>query len=430
MSTGQRVRKEIVSLNDVATPLGHHSQGVRAGHLLFLSGQIASGLDGIPAEARINPEFPNFGSAIRRQTRVVMENLGALLEAGGSSFDQVVKTWAFLEQASDFDSFTETYTSYFTADRPARTTLQMGSPAMVVPGCRVGIDFIAVSDPSVERLAFNPPDVPGPHANYSMAVRAGELVFLAGQLASDGRTGIAREAQVNPEMPFHGSPIEKQTRYILENTRRTLEAAGSSLEQVVKAQVFLRDPKHFAGFDQVWREFFPTSPPRTIIQMASLIMSDCLIEIDLIGAANGTPVEVINSDRAPRPLANYHQATKVGPYIFLAGQLASDFRNGVAPEAQVDPRFPYYDIPIERQTEYILKNCQVVLEEARSSLDQVVKAQVFLTDMSDFHGLNKVWRRFFPEDPPALSVVRTDGAGLLVPGCLVEIDLIAVEADA
>lgn len=429
MSAGQRVRKEIIGVDGVAPPLGHYSQAVRAGHLLFLSGQFASDLNGVPSSVRINPEFPNFGSAVRRQTRYVMDTLRVLLEAGGSSFDRVVKTWAFLQDAADFDSFTEVYASYFSAMPPARSALQMGSPTLVVPGCRVGIDFIALADPSVERAAFNPPDVPGPHANYSMAVRAGDLVFLAGQLASDGRTGIAREAQVDPAMPFHGSPIERQTRYILENMRRTLEAAGSSLDQVVKAQVFLRDLVHFNGFDRVWREYFPTPPPRTTIEIASLIMSDCLIEIDLIGALRGVLVKVVSTDRAPRPLANYSQATKVGPYVFLAGQVASDLKSGVAPEARIDPSFPFYGSAIAKQTEYILNNCQAVLEAAGSSLDHVVKAQVFLTDMRNFYDLNEVWKRFFPE-PPACTVVQTDGGGLLVPGCLVEIDLIAVEAGA
>jgi hypothetical protein len=55
---------------------------------------------------------------------------------------------------------------------------------------------------------------PKPLANYSEAFRAGDLVFAAGQIASDFTTGVAQEARADPAFPYYGSPIKKQTRYI------------------------------------------------------------------------------------------------------------------------------------------------------------------------------------------------------------------------
>jgi len=128
------------------------------------------------------------------------------------------------------------------------------------------------------------PDIPKPLAHYTPAVRAGSLVFAAGQIASDYKTGVPREARVDPAFPFYGSDIKRQTRYVLENLAKTFKAAGTSLDQVVKAQVFHIDLARFAGFDEVWREFFPAPPPRTSVGTTGLLVPGTLVEIDLIAA--------------------------------------------------------------------------------------------------------------------------------------------------
>jgi len=109
-------------------------------------------------------------------------------------------------------------------------------------------------------------------------------VFAAGQLPTDFSTGIPAAARRNPAFPFYGSNIKLQTRYVLQNLRQTFAAAGTSLNRVVKAQVFLRDLADFSGFDEVWDEFFPAPPARTTVGTSGLLVRDALIEIDLIAA--------------------------------------------------------------------------------------------------------------------------------------------------
>jgi reactive intermediate/imine deaminase len=133
-------------------------------------------------------------------------------------------------------------------------------------------------------------------------------------------------------------------------------------------------------------------------------------------------IEYVTS-AAPKPLANYSEAIKVGPWVFAAGQLASNFKTGIAPEARLDPAFPYYGSAIKKQTRYVLENLKKTFEAAGSSLDNVVKAQVFLMDLNDFNGFDEVWKEYFKVPPPRTTVGTT---GLLVPGTLVEIDLIGV----
>ncbi len=134
-------------------------------------------------------------------------------------------------------------------------------------------------------------------------------------------------------------------------------------------------------------------------------------------------IKVVSTDKIPKPLANYTQAMQVGNLLFLAGQLASDFKTGVPKEAQRDPNFPYYASDIKLQTKYVLENLKILLAEAGSSLDHVVKAQVFLVNLNDFNGLDEVWKQYFKRPPPRTTVGTT---GLLVTGALVEIDLTAV----
>ena len=264
-------------------------------------------------------------------------------------------------------------------------------------------------------------DIPQPLANYTEAFRAGGLVFAAGQLPTDFRTGIPPEARTDPAFPYYGSDIKKRTHYVLRNLARTFEAAGSSLDHIVKAQVFLEDLDEFDAFDEVWKEYFRNPPARTTVGTRGLLVRDAMIEIDLIGYVPGeVECGAVASD-APQPLANYTEAYRVGDYVFAAGQLPSDFRTGIPAEARTDPAFPYYGSDIKKRTRYVLDNLARTFAAAGSSLDDVIKAQVFLQDLNDFNAFDEVWKEYFAT-PPARTTVGT--TGLLVADAMIEIDLI------
>jgi reactive intermediate/imine deaminase len=275
----------------------------------------------------------------------------------------------------------------------------------------------------MQRQTIVTPGAPTPMAHYCQGVVAGDIVFAAGQIASDYKTGVAPEARQDPAFPHYGSNIQKQARYILQNLRQVLEAAGCGLEDVVKSQVFMTDLADFYYFDQVWKEFFPSPPPRTTVQVRELLVPGCRVEIDLIAARPGAARRVVSGAATPAPMAHYCQGVVVGDTLYAAGQIASDYRTGVPPEARRDPAFPYYATDIERQTRYVLQNIRSVFEAADCDFGDTVKAQVFLTDLDDFAPFNRVWREFFPSPPPRTTV---QVGALLVPGCRIEIDLTAV----
>jgi enamine deaminase RidA (YjgF/YER057c/UK114 family) len=244
-------------------------------------------------------------------------------------------------------------------------------------------------------------------------------------------TGVPAEASTNKGFPFYGSEIKAQTRYCLENLAATMTAAGSSLENVIKAQVFMTNLTDFNAFDEVWKQYFPVPPARTTLEIPMLLGAGPaqLLEIDLIAHDNAVAHEAIRS-AAPQPMANYTEAFRVGNLIFAAGQIASDFVTGVPAEARVHPNFPYYGSNIKLQTRFILENFKKTFAAAGSSLANVVKAQVFLTDLNNFNGFDEVWREYFPSDPPPRTTVGVSGLLGAGPDQLIEIDLVAHSGDS
>jgi 2-iminobutanoate/2-iminopropanoate deaminase len=112
--------------------------------------------------------------------------------------------------------------------------------------------------PSKETVASD--RLPAPKGPYSPAVRANGVVYVSGQGPVDPDTGEVKLG-----------PIEEQTRLVLENVRLVLEAAGSSLDQVVKTTCYLHDIEDFAAMNGVYATFFPSDPPaRTTIEAANL----------------------------------------------------------------------------------------------------------------------------------------------------------------
>ena len=402
----------------IPQPLANYTEAFRAGGLVFAAGQLPTDFTtGIPPEARTDPAFPYYGSDIKKRTAYVLDNLARTFEAAGSSLDHIVKAQVFLEDLDHFNAFDEVWKEYFKTP-PARTTV--GTSGLLVRDAMIEIDLIGYVPGELDCVAVAS-DVPQPLANYTEAFRVGGLVFAAGQLPTDFTTGIPAEARTDPAFPFYGSDIKKRTRYVLGNLARTFEAAGSSLDHVVKAQVFLEDLDEFDAFDEVWKEYFGSPPARTTVGTTGLLVKDAMIEIDLIGYVPGAlECTAIRSD-SPQPLANYTEAYRLGDYVFAAGQVPSDFTTGIPEEARIDPAFPYYGSNIKKRTRYVLDNLARSFAAAGSSLDDVVKAQVFLEDLNDFNAFDEVWKEYF-DTPPARTTVGT--TGLLVPDAMIEIDLI------
>ncbi len=123
--------KHIVNTENAPAPIGPYNQAVQSGHLLYTSGQIP-----------IDPATGDFAEGgIREQTIQVLENLKAVLEAGGSTLDDTIKTTVFLADMKDFPEMNEVYAEYFGEENaPARSTIQV---AGLPKGALVEIELVA-----------------------------------------------------------------------------------------------------------------------------------------------------------------------------------------------------------------------------------------------------------------------------------------------
>ncbi len=123
--------KEIVSTDKAPGAIGPYSQAIKAGGMVFCSGQIP-----------IDPATGEFVSdAVGEQTEQVLKNLSEVLRAGGASLGSVVKTTVFLADMNDFAEMNEVYGRYFSDNKPARATVQA---ARLPRDAKVEIDCIAV----------------------------------------------------------------------------------------------------------------------------------------------------------------------------------------------------------------------------------------------------------------------------------------------
>ena len=121
----------------------------------------------------------------------------------------------------------------------------------------------------IERI--NPPGVPAPRGPYSPAVRAGDFIFVSGQVPVNPATG-----------QLINSDIATETRQVLNNIKSILEASGAGMEDVVRCGVFLLDGSEFGAMNAVYAEFFGDARPARATVVTGFAVTGIRVEIDAI----------------------------------------------------------------------------------------------------------------------------------------------------
>lgn len=122
---------------------------------------------------------------------------------------------------------------------------------------------------SKKTVIGGPLEIGGRVLSLSKAIRAGDFVFLTGQIPmKDGA-------------PLTTGSVEEQTRAVLDDITATLAEAGCERIDVVKAMVWLRDRSDFPGFNTVYAEYFPTEPPARSAVVSDLLV-DCRVEVEVV----------------------------------------------------------------------------------------------------------------------------------------------------
>ncbi len=123
--------KKIITTENAPAAIGPYSQAVQYGDTIYVSGQLP-----------LNPETKKMEDDVSAQTRQSMNNIKAILEAAGSSMENVIRCGIFVTDLGDFATINEVYASFFTGDYPARATVQVAALPL---GAKVEIDAIAAA---------------------------------------------------------------------------------------------------------------------------------------------------------------------------------------------------------------------------------------------------------------------------------------------
>ncbi len=129
-NTPDQSGKKIISTEKAPAAIGPYSQGIVAGGLLFTSGQLP-----------IHPVTGKVPSTVEEQTKQVLDNLKAVVEAAGLNLGDVVKTTVYLQSMGDFETMNKIYATYFPNNPPARATVEVSKMAK---NALVEIDAVAV----------------------------------------------------------------------------------------------------------------------------------------------------------------------------------------------------------------------------------------------------------------------------------------------
>ena len=246
----------------------HHEPFVRAGHWVF-----GTGLRAVGADSLLDPQALRAGRPLdpppkaEREAQIVFERIASGLAQLDSSIDNVVRLDQYYTDAAAVDP-------YHVARKRAMAGRVAPSTSIIAGGllntdASLDVQTIAFTNSSgyrVERFAPRGVDVPA-SSGYAPCVRAGDLVFVAGQLARDATGAIAPEAMVPAGQLWNGTRIRRETDYLIEKRLLpALAAAHSSLDLVVKAQVYLSRVDDLPHFWQSWAAAFGARiPPTTIV---------------------------------------------------------------------------------------------------------------------------------------------------------------------
>ncbi len=423
------LERKCIRVGDLPAPKDRFTHAIRYGRWVFLSGVSAADFDrGLVAEVIGNEALPLAGEdPLIREAQYVLATMGRVLQESGSDLQSLIRIDQFPTSRAMIDPYHVARKQVLKAPRPASTSVDI--EGLLCPQAHIEIDGIAaIETDGFRKEGITTDKIPEPIGGYAPAIRIGDWVFLAGQIPTDFRTGIASEADVHPEF-WEGNKVDRQTRFTLRNMQLTLEAAGSSLSNVVKAQVYLTDINDLPRMERVWREFFPSEPPaRTVYPVRSLGVAQGRIEINFIALvdAGKTRKETIVASGARQPLFHEPHAVRAGEFVFLSGLLAAS-REGLVREAHPKRGYPYdCDVPGEQMRD-ILQQAEIICRAAGTDLSAALRMFTVHTDLREHGPASRIRDGFFSNGQPARTSIEVK-APLQVPGSTILVDLLVASS--
>jgi enamine deaminase RidA (YjgF/YER057c/UK114 family) len=279
----------------------------------------------------------------------------------------------------------------------ARANIHTSSIA-VVPGPGWTVDKIAL------------PGEPLSPSGYTPAVVVNDFVFVAGnQALQDGR--LAPGVDVPATSRWQGeTSFRRQVHYVIgQRLAPSLQAAGSSLEQSLKAQAYVRGVEHVPDFLDVWSQYFRGIPcALTVVPAKDYSSSESMLEINLIALRNTATRRKQVVEVAVPPTAAYGPCVRAGELVFPSGLMAVG-RDGVVPSVENAAALDALSLRGHAQGGMVLAYAEAACAAVGLSMRNVVRAQYFLTDIRDFAGVSAAWADRYGKQPHPFAAVQVPG---------------------
>ncbi len=285
--------------------------------------------------------------------------------------------------------------------------------------------------------ALLPVELGSGKVKFAQGIKAGRWVFASGLMGQDFVNGVAPDV-LSERMPHGGRPKrEKEALRMFENLDAVLRAAGTDRTNLVRTDQYYRTVKAVPAYQQVRREFLSGRiPPSTSIAQQDLLLPGADMNIQAMGVIPGPGFEVThikNEQLAGRPTSGYSPALTVGDYVFIPGVTSIAIgdeprRNGVAAATLMTEGTQWAGTPIKLETEFLItQRIAQSLALAGATLDDVIHAQVYLTDREDYSAFNEAWLRHFGKSRPSLDIIPCIEHGLAPYDGKIEINVLAAK---
>lgn len=402
------------------------ARGIRAGAWVFATGQCGTDYVNDLAPEVVGGSHPLNGEPpCKREARRLFQNVKEVLAEVDADFPHVVRIDQYYTGAHAVDPYHEVRREVFNNRIPPSTSNLHQRFARA--GQTIEVQVMAVAPGhgiTVEHHSFTPSYKIHHTSGYSPALSAGDFRFLPGQTAEarkEEKGPLDPEARRPPGL-WKGTAIKLETDFIVRRKMKpSLEAAGSSLNDVVKAQVYLRDYNDVPAFNEVWYSHFDTPPATTIIPTATpgFIMPESRIEINVIAVASNGALrkEIISGDSEPL----FHgsvSAIRAGEFLFFSG-LMGLINGKLASEAAM--KQPFFASPLKAEMRSILRQAEAICRKAGTTLKNAVRIQQFHTKLEDLPYALEVWDDALEGRPLPISAIEVPW--LPVPGARVLVDL-------
>ncbi|MGF1907583.1 Rid family hydrolase, partial [Aliivibrio salmonicida] len=341
--------------------------------------------------------------------------------------EDIVKINIFLTDILNIDAIDDIYTNFFQNYYPTRTVIAV--EALPLDGALVQIDAVISNGEGTHpqqpckliKMARNTDNAPK-NALSTQTVAFSHYNNITAQLPVNPKTGLIISDNIN-----------EQTEQCLNNIKAILESINVPLDDIVKINIHLKNLNDIDVVNEVYSTFFPDSaiaravayvPARTVT-MASLSMN-ALIQIDaVVSHGDGTPPQAVE-DRHGIVIRTNN--TENAPQNSMSTQMvAFSHYNHISAQLPINPKNSEISIGnIEEQAKQCLQNIKAIVESINHTMDDIVKINIQLTNMSDINIVDDVYIQFFNSDLPARTVI---GVSAIPMDSLIQIEAIVSNAE-